>query len=58
MTLVHARNSQRRSTRGAVKPNERESARVHEVLRELGYSDDEIIDFTSRGVLVHTRATN
>ena len=29
-----------------------------EVLRELGYSDDEIIDFTSRGVLVHTRDTN
>ena len=29
-----------------------------EVLRELGYSDDEIIDFISRGVLVHTRDTN
>jgi crotonobetainyl-CoA:carnitine CoA-transferase CaiB-like acyl-CoA transferase len=29
-----------------------------EVLRELGYSDDEIIDFTARGVLVHNRETN
>ena len=41
-----------------MKPNEREGARVHDVLRELGYSDDEIIDFTSHGVLVHTRDTN
>ena len=28
-----------------------------EVLRELGYSDDEIIDFTKRGVLVHAGDT-
>ena len=35
MTLAHARNSQRRSTRGAVKPNARESARVHPTARRF-----------------------
>ena len=36
----------------------RQGEHNEEVLRELGYSDDQIIDFTSRGVLVHTRDTN
>jgi crotonobetainyl-CoA:carnitine CoA-transferase CaiB-like acyl-CoA transferase len=36
----------------------RQGEHNEEVLCELGYSDDEIIDFTNRGVLVHTRGTN
>jgi crotonobetainyl-CoA:carnitine CoA-transferase CaiB-like acyl-CoA transferase len=36
----------------------RQGERNEEVLRELGYSDDHICDFTNRGVLVHTRDTN
>jgi crotonobetainyl-CoA:carnitine CoA-transferase CaiB-like acyl-CoA transferase len=36
----------------------RQGEHNEEVLCELGYSDDEIIDFTNRAVLVHTRGTN
>jgi crotonobetainyl-CoA:carnitine CoA-transferase CaiB-like acyl-CoA transferase len=35
----------------------RQGEHNEEVLRELGYSDDEIIDFTKRGVLVHAGDT-
>jgi crotonobetainyl-CoA:carnitine CoA-transferase CaiB-like acyl-CoA transferase len=35
----------------------RQGEHNEEVLRELGYSDDEISNFTSRGVLVHNSAT-
>jgi crotonobetainyl-CoA:carnitine CoA-transferase CaiB-like acyl-CoA transferase len=41
---------------------DRQSARQgehnEEVLRELGYSDDEISHFTHSGVVVHTRDTS
>ena len=36
----------------------RQGEHNEEVLRELGYSDDEISDFTNRAVLVHTRDTH
>jgi len=36
----------------------RQGEHNEQVLRELGYDDDEISDFTGRGVLVHTRGTN
>jgi crotonobetainyl-CoA:carnitine CoA-transferase CaiB-like acyl-CoA transferase len=36
----------------------RQGEHNEEVLRKLGYSDEEISDFTDRGVLVHTRDTN
>jgi crotonobetainyl-CoA:carnitine CoA-transferase CaiB-like acyl-CoA transferase len=36
----------------------RQGEHNEEVLRELGYCDDEISDFTNTGVLVHTRDTN
>ena len=36
----------------------RQGEHNEEVLRELGYSDDEIIDFTQRGVVVQTRDTH
>ena len=35
----------------------RQGEHNEEVLRELGYSDDEIIDFTKRGVLLHAGDT-
>jgi crotonobetainyl-CoA:carnitine CoA-transferase CaiB-like acyl-CoA transferase len=35
----------------------RQGEHNEEVLREFGYSDDEIIDFTKRGVLVHAGDT-
>jgi crotonobetainyl-CoA:carnitine CoA-transferase CaiB-like acyl-CoA transferase len=35
----------------------REGEHNDEVLRELGYSDDEITEFTARGVLVHNSDT-
>jgi crotonobetainyl-CoA:carnitine CoA-transferase CaiB-like acyl-CoA transferase len=36
----------------------RQGEHNEEVLHELGYSDEEISDFTNRGVLVHTRDTH
>jgi crotonobetainyl-CoA:carnitine CoA-transferase CaiB-like acyl-CoA transferase len=36
----------------------RQGEHNEEVLRELGYSDDELSDFTNSGVLVHTGDTN
>jgi crotonobetainyl-CoA:carnitine CoA-transferase CaiB-like acyl-CoA transferase len=36
----------------------RQGEHNEEVLRELGYNEDEITEFTHRGVLVHTRATH
>jgi crotonobetainyl-CoA:carnitine CoA-transferase CaiB-like acyl-CoA transferase len=35
----------------------RQGEHSEEVLRELGYSDDEICHFTNGGVLLHTRDT-
>ncbi|MCW2654327.1 MAG: hypothetical protein QOE41_3370 [Mycobacterium sp.] len=36
----------------------RQGEHNEDVLRELGYSDDEITDFTTHGVLLHTRNPN
>ncbi|MDT5277117.1 MAG: hypothetical protein QOG95_4049, partial [Mycobacterium sp.] len=36
----------------------RQGEHNEEVLHELGYSDDQIDDFTNRAVLLHTRGTN
>ena len=57
--VLSARRRGHRGGPGAVAGcTARQCEHNEEVLCKLGYSDEEISDFTDRGVLIHTRDTN